>query len=109
MAEPGPRAARSPYASEFAGFHCHLPQALYRTIVSYEKFIDRQHLGKTQSKFLSFHRPPDVIASALGLVQTDATPWRDRPEVEGIDSLNLVSELVKKALRVKRIEKRLKF
>lgn len=62
----------------------------------------------SEAQFLSFHRPPGAIASEFGLKSVGDHPWRERLEIENIDSRSLVSELIRKSLHVKCIQKGLR-
>ena len=64
---------------------------------------------KTGNLFLSFQFPPEEIANQLEINQVGTAPWTRMTQIEGINSKNLVSELLKKSLYVKSHEKGLKF
>ena len=49
---------------------------------------------------LSFHSPPEAIAERFDIRPAGGASWRDLDTVEGINSINLSSELLKKTLVV---------
>ncbi len=58
---------------------------------------------------LSFHQPPQSLATALGLRLVGRGSWRGTERVEGIITKNLVSELIRKGLIVKCLQRGLQF
>lgn len=61
------------------------------------------------TKFLSFINPPDPIPQELSLQENHGTNWQSVSEIEGIKVTNIISNLVSKALKVKCLEKGLKY
>ena len=51
--------------------------------------------------FISFHHPPAKIIEQYSLKTVGSFSWRLKSKIEGIDTHNLVSELIRKALLVK--------
>jgi hypothetical protein len=59
--------------------------------------------------FLSFHQPPQSLATTYELRPVGRGSWRGAEKVEGIITRNLVSELIRKALIVKCLQKGLQY
>jgi hypothetical protein len=59
--------------------------------------------------YLSFQSPPDELITELKLKKIGETVWRDASDINGIDTINLVVELIKKALNVVCQKKGLKY
>jgi hypothetical protein len=57
------------------------------------------------NKFLSFQSPPQTVLDNLAFQEANTYAWRELEKVEGILVTSLVSELIKKAMRVKCHEK----
>ena len=68
---------------------------------SYRKF--------NYNTFFSFHQPPSSIAEQYPIIETVDALWSKVEKIDGIWSLNLVSELIRKALIVKCYQKGLKY
>ena len=62
-----------------------------------------------QDTFLSFHEPPASIIREYRMIKKGGALWTEVERIDGIWSLNLVSELIKKALIVKCYQKGLKY
>ena len=56
---------------------------------------------RTGNLYLSFHAPPVEVANRFDIRQVGIVPWSTMAQVEGINSYNLVSELLRKSLIVK--------
>jgi TIR domain len=95
----------------------HIPE--YILVFECEKEISEEQLSSlslnwafrkiASKKFLAIHHPVSEITKESGCFWVDQKPWRDLPEIEGISSLNLISELMRKSLMVKAHEKGLLF
>lgn len=59
--------------------------------------------------FLSFHKPPASIAKEYDISERGGGLWAEVEKIDGIWSLNLASELIRKALVVKCHQKGLKY
>ena len=59
--------------------------------------------------FLSFHKPPASIIKEYRVTEKGGGLWPEVKEIDGIWSLNLVSELIKKTLIVKCYQKGLQY
>ena len=68
---------------------------------SYRKF--------NYNTFFSFHQPPSSIADQYSIIETVDALWSKVERIDGIWSLNLVSELIRKSLIVKCYQKGLKY
>ena len=58
---------------------------------------------------LSFQRPPQLLVTAYGLRPAGGELWQVNDRMDGIATKNLVSELVRKALAVKCLQKGLQY
>jgi len=79
-------------------------------------FEDKWNVGilwayrKVGSRFyLSFHEPPSDILQKYGITEIDSIDWEGRETVNKIDTMNLLSELVRKSLNVRCHQKGLEF
>jgi len=63
----------------------------------------------SDTKFLSFSRPPNTLAAELALSPTGDEPRLERDQIDGVDTKNLVSELIRKSLYVKCLRSGLSF
>ena len=68
---------------------------------SYRKF--------NYNTFFSFHQPPSSIIEEYPIIETVDALWSKVEKIDGIWSLNLVSELIRKSLIVKCCQKGLKY
>ena len=62
-----------------------------------------------RNTFLSFHKPPASIIKKYRMINAGGALWSKVEKIDGIWSLNLVSELIKKALIVKCYQKGLQY
>ena len=63
----------------------------------------------SETSFLAFHKPPKDIAVKYDVKSAGGSSWRDLREINGIRSLDLATELIRKALLVKCHERGLLF
>ena len=61
------------------------------------------------NQVLAFHAPSEAIAQELGLRMTQSFEWADQLEINGINTRNLVAELLRKSIEVKAWEKGLRY
>ena len=59
----------------------------------------------TPNRLVSFHQPPEDVVESLGLTNNGGSSWPHVPDIEGMNSRNLVMELLRKALVVKCAER----
>jgi hypothetical protein len=59
--------------------------------------------------FVSFHKPPQEFIELCELRELSHGPWRGIDRLEGIDTKNLISELIRKSLLVQCIQKGLQY
>jgi hypothetical protein len=95
----------------------HIPE--YIQVFECEKEISKEQLTSLSlgwafrnidsKKFLALHNPVSEITKEAGCYWVNKKSWRDNSEIEGISSLNLISELMRKSVMVKAIEKGLLF
>lgn len=64
---------------------------------------------KVGNLFLSFHPPPQAVIEEFSTTLVGSLPWPNMKKLEGIDSKNLVSELLRKSLIMKCYEKGLQY
>jgi hypothetical protein len=61
------------------------------------------------TEYLSFHQPPQATASRFQLSLTQDFLWREGVEIQGVSTVNLISELIRKSLETKCLEKGLQY
>lgn len=61
------------------------------------------------TKIVSFQEPPKEIADRFGLASSGSAAWRHMPDVDGILTSNLISELLRRSLYVKCIERGMQY
>lgn len=63
----------------------------------------------TPQKFISFHQPPDLIREELNIKSTQAVLWHESRDIDGIATLNLIPELIRKTMIVESVQRGLCF
>ena len=94
-----------------------IPKVIYRFIIPRD--IPEEELNKLRfewsyrmvnpHRFLSFHKPPGSIIKEYRVIEKGGSLWSEVEKIDGIWSLNLVSELIRKALIVKCHQKGLRY
>lgn len=94
-----------------------IPKVIYR--FKSQKAISKEKLDSLKSKwsyrdidsytFLSFHKPPASIVKEYRITQKGGGLWPEVEKIDGIWSVNLASELIRKALIVKCYQKGLQY
>lgn len=86
-----------------------LPNVIYRfksasaiPELGYEKLsLHWSNRRRDSNTFLSFHRPPQSLVAEFSLREKGGALWTEVEKIDGISSLNLASELIRKSLIVK--------
>lgn len=60
-------------------------------------------------KMISFQEPPKEIAGRFGLTASGNAAWKHMPDIDGISTPNLISELLRRSLNVKCIERGMQY
>ena len=94
-----------------------IPKVIYR--FKSRKAIEKEKLDTLKSEwsyrdidsytFLSFHKPPASIVKEYGITEKGGGLWSEVKKINGIWSVNLASELIRKALIVKCYQKELQY
>lgn len=61
------------------------------------------------TKIVSFQEPPKEIADRFGLTASGSAAWQHMPDIDGILTSNLISELLRRSLNVKCIERGMQY
>lgn len=90
-----------------------IPKIIYR--FKSQKAIQKEKLDTLKSEwsyrdidsytFLSFHKPPASVVKEYGITEKGGGLWSEVEKINGIWSVNLASELIRKALIVKCYQK----
>lgn len=94
-----------------------IPKVIYR--FKSQKAIQKGKLNKLKAEwsyreidshtFLSFHSPPTSILKEYGITEKGGGLWPEVEKIDGIRSVNLASELIRKALIVKCYQRGLQY
>ncbi len=96
-----------------------IPKIIYR-FESRTSFFEQELLSdislkwpfrkeRSSNRFLSFFHPSEETKSKLGIVFSEGKAWETNMKVYGVNSENLIAELIKKSLQAKCHEKGLKY
>lgn len=94
-----------------------IPKVIYR--FKSRKAIQKEKLDTLKSEwsyrdidsytFLSFHKPPASVVKEYGITEKGGGLWSEVEKINGIWSVNLASELIRKALIVRCYQKGLQY